>query len=73
MFGAMEVVRRRTMAIGNLALSQTADRMLQLMQCLELREWTPKTIDKARLEKLADVTDNFRSHPKVWSRLLCLQ
>lgn len=65
LFAAMELIGIRAAEKGNEVLAATAKRMVQLMQCLELREWNPSNISKARLAKLVNFTDNFRAHPKA--------
>lgn len=72
MFAGMESIQRKAIEAQNEILERTAKRMIQLMQCIELREWSPSTIHPERLENIVDVTDNFRSHPKAKNRRLRL-
>ena len=67
MFRAMELIRSQGAEKGDHVLQCTAERMIQLMQCLETREWTPKSINDGALPDLSSITDNFRAHPKVTS------
>lgn len=61
MFRAMELIKEEA---SDSVVQITADRMLQLMQCLELSEWSPKPLTPAIRRRIMDTTDNFRSHPK---------